>query len=49
MSSTIQPQLKKYDNSTFKKINLPVTFAAHSPSHPAPVRLLCAFADSPGR
>ena len=34
----------KYDNSTLKKINRPVAFAACSPSHPARVRLLCAFA-----
>ena len=36
---------QKYDNSTLKKINRPVAFAACSPSHPARVRLLCAFAD----
>ena len=36
---------KKYDNSTLKKINRPVAFAARFPSHPARARLLCAFAD----
>jgi hypothetical protein len=48
---------KKYENSTLKKINQPVAFAARFtacpanldytrfPSHPARVRLLCAFAN----
>ena len=60
LSSTIHPQqkIRKYDNSTPKKIKWPVAFAARFtacpanldytrfPSHPARPRLLCAFAHS---
>ena len=40
------PVSTKYDNSTLEKIHGPVAFAACFPSHPARVRLLCAFAGS---
>ena len=42
----IQPQrkIKKYDNSTLKKINSPVALAARFPSNPARARMLCARA-----
>jgi hypothetical protein len=47
-SSTIQPEQKnenkKYDNSTLKKINQPVAFAAPFCFHPARALLLCALA-----
>ena len=36
---------KKYDNSTLKKINRPVAFAARFPSHSTRVRVLCTLAD----
>jgi hypothetical protein len=36
---------KKYDNSTLKKINWPVAFAARLSSYTTRPRMLCAFAN----